>query len=268
MYWIYDIPNWLLGLLTVSVFLLVSLLGLVVVRPLVRRLVGGSSAYNDVVSYIFAGIGVFYGLALGLLAVGTWEDFTAIDGQISTEAAQLAGLYRDLDGYDQPMRGRLEAKLRNYVQIILERDWPAHQRGEAPEEGTLLLDEIENDVMVFEPKTERERIAHAVVLESLKEVFEQRRLRLQSVGTGLPLSVWAVVLIGAALTISLTYLFWVDKFTVHAILVGFLATFIALLIFLTAAMDNPFRGEFSTSPDAFRSVFDNVMNTKAAPKTP
>ncbi len=32
------------------------------------------------------------------------------------------------------------------------------------------------------------------------------------------------------------------------------------LIFLTAAMDNPFRGEFSVSPDAYQEVLDEVMN--------
>jgi hypothetical protein len=46
----------------------------------------------------------------------------------------------------------------------------------------------------------------------------------------------------------------------HAILVGIIATFIALLIFITTAMDNPFRGEFSISSDAFQDVLEHVMS--------
>ena len=69
-YFIYDLPNWTLGMLVVSVFLVVSLVGLFVTRPLVSRLLGGSGRHNDVVSVFFGGIGVFYGLALGLIAVG------------------------------------------------------------------------------------------------------------------------------------------------------------------------------------------------------
>jgi hypothetical protein len=266
MYWIYDIPNWLLGVLTVAVFVVVSVAGLLVTRPLARRLLGASPQHNDVVSYIFAGIGVFYGLALGLIAVATWTDFTEVDGQVSNEAAALAGLYRDLDGYPNPLRGHLESALRDYTRFVVEKDWPAHQRGESPEEGTLLLDRIENELMAFEPAKEREKIAHAEALRSLDQVVEQRRLRLQSVGTGLPASLWSVVLIGAWLTIVPTYLFWVENLRLHAILVGLLATFIALLVFLTAAMDNPFRGEFSVSPDTFRTVLDKVM-TASAPGT-
>jgi hypothetical protein len=79
------------------------------------------------------------------------------------------------------------------------------------------------------------------------------------VGTGLPASLWSVVLIGGLLDIALTYLFWVENRKLHALLVALLATFIGLLIFLTAAMDNPFRGEFSVSPASFQTVLDNVM---------
>ncbi len=45
----------------------------------------------------------------------------------------------------------------------------------------------------------------------------------------------------------------------HVVLIALCATFVALLIFLTAAMDNPFRGEFSVSPDAIKDVINSVM---------
>jgi hypothetical protein len=264
MYWIYDYPNWLLGIGTVTVFVVISLLGLVASRPLVRWLLGGVPVHNDIVSYVFAGIGVFYGLALGLIAVATWEDFTGVDDLVGKEAASLAALYRDFDGYPPPLRVRLETMLRDYTRFIIEKDWPAHRQGGIREEGTILLDEVENILMSFEPTGEREKIVHTEVLRSLDSVVEHRRLRLQAVGTGLPASLWSVVLIGALLTIALTYLFWVENRGLHALLVGILATFIALLIFLTAAMDNPFRGEFSVSPDVFQEILDNVMKPAAA----
>jgi len=259
MYWIYDLQNWVLCLLIVGVFLVGSVLGLLATRPMVRRLLGPSGTCNDLVSYFFAGIGVFYGLALGLIAVATWENYTDIDGVVATEAAALASLYRDLDGYPQPMRGRLEEMMREYARLVIDKEWPAHKKGEALEDGDATLDRLEDEVMSFEPAKEREKIVQSEVLRSLDTVQEQRRLRLQAVPTGLPAALWSVVLVGALLNIVLTYLFWVENVRVHAILVGMLAIFIALLVFLTAAMDNPFRGEFSVSPDAFQSVLDNVM---------
>jgi hypothetical protein len=260
MYWIYDIPNWTLFVLIVTTFVALSLAGLFATRPLVRLLFGPTTHYNDLVSYFFAGIGVFYGLALGLIAVATWENYTDIDGVVGTEAAAVGSFYRDLDGYPQPLRGRLEGLMRDYIRLVIEREWPAHKKGIALEDGDTLLDQLQDEVMNFEPTKEREKILQAEVLRSLDTVQEQRRLRLQAVPTGLPAALWSVVLIGAVLNIVLTYLFWVENLSVHAMLVSILAIFIALLIFLTAAMDNPFRGEFSVSADPYQTVLDNVMN--------
>jgi hypothetical protein len=258
-YWIYDLPNSLLAALIVSVFLSSSLIGLIASRPVVRWLLGSSSKHNDIVSYFFAAIGVFYGLAVGLIAVGTWENFTEVDGIVTTEAAAMASLYRDLDGYPHSTRKHLETMMREYTRFVIEKEWPAHRKGIALEDGDAALDRLENEVMSFEPTHEREKISHAEVLRSLDKVVEQRRLRLQAVSTGLPAALWAVILIGAMLNIGLSYLYWVENVGLHAALIAILAIFIALLIFLTAAMDNPFRGEFSVSPEAYETVLENVM---------
>jgi AcrR family transcriptional regulator len=258
-YWIYDLSNWALCALIVGAFLGLSLAGLFVSRPAVRWFLKASPQHNDIVSYFFAGIGIFYGLALGLIAVATWDDYTQIDGVVTTEAAAVGSLYRDLDGYPQAFRERLERVMREYARVVIDREWPAHKQGKPLEDGDALLDHLENEVMSFEPASEREKIVQAEVLRSLDAVMEQRRLRLQAVTTGLPAALWSVVLIGALLNIGLSYLFWVENVGLHAALVAIMAAFIGLLVFLTAAMDNPFRGEFSVSCSAFQTIFENVM---------
>jgi Protein of unknown function (DUF4239) len=259
MYWIYDLPNWLFGLLTILVFNAIAIGGLIATRPVARRLLKESGEYNDVVSWFFAAVGVFYGLAVGLIAVATWEDFTAVDGVIGKEAASLAGLYRDFDGYPPDLRSKFEGQLRDYAKQIVAVEWPKHRQGLAPDDGGEQLDALENDIMAFEPKLEREKITHAQVLHGLDDVIEVRRARMQAVGTGLPAALWAVVLIGALLNFALVYLFWIENRALHVVLIALFATFVALLIFLTAAMDNPFRGEFSVSPDAIKDVINSVM---------
>ena len=97
--------------------------GFLISRPIVKRLVGGSSQHNDLVSYFLSAIGVFYGLALGLIAVATWENYTEVDAVVTSEAAALASLYRDFDGYPQPLRGNLENTLREYTKTVIEKEW-------------------------------------------------------------------------------------------------------------------------------------------------
>jgi len=49
---------------------------------------------------------------------------------------------------------------------------------------------------------------------------------------------------------------------VHLILGGIFSLFLGMMIFLIAAMDHPFRGEVSVSPDAFQSIYNSLMRPK------
>ena len=265
-YWIYDLPNWKLGLLIVSIIVSGSILGYLVSRRTVRKLLGSSDRYNDVVSWVFTGVGVFYGLALGLIAVATWENYSDIDAHASKEAALIGALFDNLDGYGPPYQAALEGQLRAYTRFIIERDWPAHRQGRVDEEGTRLLSRFEDTVMRIEPGSDRVKLVHGQVISDLNQVDDARGLRLSSVTAGLPAVLWAVVLIGGVLNIMLLYLFWIENRTLHLTLIGLYSGFIALLIFLTAAMDNPYRGEFSVSPDTFRDVLEKRMGASSLDK--
>jgi hypothetical protein len=262
LYWIYDIPNWQLFLLTLGFFTLGSLAGLLLTRPLARRIVGGTDKYNDATNYFFAAVGVVYGLTLGLIAVGTWQNYNDVDSKVSKEASALGALYRDLDGYPAELREPTENMLREYAKTAIEKEWPAHRKGEPLDLGDTLLEEFENKIMSFEPRSETEKIAHKEVIDSLGVLADNHSNRIQAVSVALPGVLWSVVLIGAAINIGMTYLFWLERLLVHALLLAAFSSALGILVFLTAAMDNPFRGDFSVSPDAFQYVLDHIMNAR------
>lgn len=260
MYWIYDIPNWLLFVLMTATFATASLAGLHLTRPVVRRILDASGKHNDITNYYFAAVGVLYGLTLGLIAVGTWQNFNDADSKAAREANSLGALYHDLDGYPPELRSKTEHQLREYLRVVIEKEWPAHQKGNVIDAGDTLIEEFENTIMAFEPVSESQKISHTEVINSLNTVVENRGYRIQSVSTALPGVLWAVVLIGAIVNIGLTYLFWVENLRLHSVLVVAFASSLAMLIFLTAAMDNPYRGEFSVSSDAYKYVLEHVMS--------
>ena len=76
--------------------------------------------------------------------------------------------------------------------------------------------------------------------------------------SGLPGTTWWVVILGAAASILLTWMFSVENVRRHLFLTGLYSGLIGLLIFLIAALDNPYRGEFSVSADAFELVLERM----------
>lgn len=261
-YWIYDIPNWQVATLVCSALCLFGCGGTVVTRPFVRRWIGPQSPTNDLVSYFMSAYGVFYGLMLGLIAVGTYENFTQIEESTAKEASALGAVYQDVSNYPEPLRSELRSKLREQCQFVIEKAWPSQKKGEVNDGGTPIILAFERQLLAFEPQNKALDHLHAETLRQYNALLELRRMRFNSVTTGLPATLWYVVVIGAMLNLVLCWFFSFDQLGLHLLLVAILATFIGLVIFLIAAMDNPFRGEFCVSPEPFEMLLNSL---KAAP---
>ena len=113
-------------------------------------------------------------------------------------------------------------------------------------------------MLSHEPTTKIEEIAIQEALSQFNTMLTYRRLRLQSVTDGLPSSIWYVIVFGAMLNIVITWFFKTDSFRVHVLMTAMFAALLGSLVFLVAAMDNPFRGEFSVGPDAFQTIYENI----------
>jgi hypothetical protein len=129
MRWLHEWPTVGAGLLVVGVFVALSLAGLWLTRPWARRRCGDS---NELANYYIAAVGVFYALLVGLIAVATWENHSRVEDVVTGEAVAVSDLYRDMEAYPSPLREELRVVLRQYVQAVIEKDWPQQLQGEAP----------------------------------------------------------------------------------------------------------------------------------------
>ncbi|ACE83688.1 putative membrane protein [Cellvibrio japonicus Ueda107] len=261
-YWVYDLPNGLFGLLTITFFVGFAVIGLIVHRRFVLRIYG-RHPHNDLVSYYLAAVGVFYGITLGLISVGTYTTFTEIESTVSKEANTLGAIYVDVGSYPEPVRTQMRQQLSEFTHITIEHIWPIQRKGEIDDRGLHMLRQFNETLNHFEPSSMREGIIHAEVLRQFNQLLELHDERLQSVGNGMPITMYVVIVVGALLNIMVSWLFIVDNLRLHNSLNVLTAALLGLLVFLIAAMDHPFRGEYSIGPDAFEFVRDKVINSSS-----
>jgi hypothetical protein len=258
-YWIYDYPSLYIGALFAFVFIAVTWAGIFAFRRLFHSWIHGERSLNDMVGLALSSLSVLYGLLLGLIAVAAYQNYSSVSDLVTKEAASLAALYNDLDGYPQPARGRLQDELRDYTRYLIDQAWPQQRKGIVPSEGAHQTTIFVNDIMSFEPSEKKsEGIVHTEALRQLNNLLELRRSRLANVTAGLPAILWSVVGIGAIMSILLIVMLDIEM-RVHLLLGGTLSCFLGLTIFLIAEMDNPFRGTFSVGPDAFELVYDTLI---------
>ncbi len=266
MQWIHDLPDWEFGLVCVSAFVVPTVVGLWLVhRAFHQRLnVGETLIDNGVVGWFFSGVLTLYGITLGLIAVTTWETSTHVSSIASQEAAMIAALFSDTGGFPAPLRDELHTRLRDYTRFVIEKAWPAQRRGEIAEGGGRMLDEFQSVLFANEPTTESQRLLQAEALKTFNLLVEFRRQRTEAVDQGVPGVIWAVILLGGALTILSSFCFQVKELKFHLLLTTGLAVMIGLLVFLIAALDRPYLGGVSVEPTAYQIVLDRVINESSA----
>jgi hypothetical protein len=71
---------------------------------------------------------------------------------------------------------------------------------------------------------------------------------------------WAVIWIGAVISIGVAYFFRIADPKLHALLVSLMAGFLAIVIFMIVINDKPFYGYVSVPSDAYKLVLDRVID--------
>ena len=260
MYWVYNLPNWLFELLTLTVFIGVSLAGLLISRRWIRH-IHVERSYNDIVGFYLAGITVLYGVTLGLLAIGAWTTFTETEAKVAQEAAALSSLYRSVGNLQEPVRGLLQKDLRNYGRLVIQVGWPEQRHGILPVENRVALDQFQKDLQSFQPASEAQTVLDEEISRGFNALEESRSIRLDSVRTELPTPLWALIVVGAFICIAVTWFFHVESMRIHIWMTLLISALLALMIFMVAALDNPYRGTISVSPEPLQRVYSQMIQS-------
>ena len=258
---LFDIPVWVVGLLLAMVMGGLAAAGLLWARRRILPRFQFSEEDGHFTSTIVHSVMVFYALTVAMIAITVWETYDAAAKIVSTEATELATLYRDASAYPPPTRAQLQETLRDYTDYVIRESWPEQHKGLVPRGGVERIHRFQRILTEFEPATEGQKLLHAETLRAYNKMIEARRMRLDAVQTALPGLLWTVIFMGAGLAVAASYFFRVRDSRLHMTLVVLLTTFIAMVIFVVFAFDRPFRGDMGIESEPYELVYDQLMKS-------
>jgi amino acid transporter len=250
---IYGVPTWVMALVAIAIIVGLSLLGLVISSRVLR--LETRRKHNEFVGFNSALVGVFFAVLLAFIAVAAWESFGKADDTAQREASLTGDLWRDAFALPDPAKTQLLGDMHDYVQIVLDQEWPAMARG-APigDDGWVPLFKFHQVLSGIHTSDAMQVAMITETLTRLNSLYDARAQRILAAQDHIEPTVWAVVLLGAFITITFTYFFGMESFTMHVLMTTAVAVTLALIIVLILAFDYPFRGEVQVTPDGFRNV--------------
>ncbi|HEY6374360.1 MAG TPA: DUF4239 domain-containing protein [Edaphobacter sp.] len=224
--------------------------------PAVKR-----RAHNDIIGWQLGILGTTYAVILGFMLYTVWTNFGLAELNADSEANAIVNVYRLADGLPAQQREQLRQAARNYVDVVIERDWPemARNNNESLKSSGIhqQLWQILMSVKAAEP-TEITAEDHA--LYELSSVSEHRRIRLLESTSRLPTILWWVLIFGGIVTIVSCCMFGADNAWLHMIQVFAFSLLIALVLLAIADIDRPFQGSVHVRDAAFRRAQQSMQD--------
>lgn len=253
------IPSWFFCLLMVVLYVSISITGLLIIRKYYPHY--KCKPHNDIAGFIFATIGVTYAVLLAFIVIVTWQDFDKAQDVTVNEANCIAALYRDSTPFPAEFRAELKSELTDYVKAITNEEWQTMAKGQRSPSVQKIQGELWELYSGYQPKNETQKIFLTESVKKLNQAAEMRRQRIVYASTGIHPLLYFVLFAGSFITIAFTMLFGTENIVPHLIMVSLLATLIAIILFTVMAMDYPFTGDISITPDVFTNMLSTLMRS-------
>ena len=272
---VYGIHLYQLFLVILAPSLLVGLVGVWLVRRYGLML---HAEDNDTAALAHAFVGVLYAVALGLMVVGVQSGHSEVETVVMKEANQAGDIYMNAEGLSgESRRGDIQSLASKYIEAVIDDEWPQVSKGKPVLESTEeLINRLSRCIISYRPNSDadsgshyksdfdsdRDLVVYAELLSGINNLLDLRRERLHLGSDGVGRVTWAVVILGALVTIGMGCIYNTRGAHAHYGLVTCMSLMFGLMIFLIVAMDHPLWGEFSVQSTPFEVVRDSLLDGK------
>jgi len=220
---------------------------------LVRRLVPRRATGRDPAEVLFGVAGGAYGVLLSFLVVVAWQGMTEASAVAEGEVGHLGTAWNLLDGFEAPAAWPMRRAIVAYGRAVVEDEWPRLADGQGSERAWDAYAQLWRALLALEPAAGADHTLYAHLVGETRAFSDARRLRLADAQGTFPAELWAVLLAGGAVTLLFACLLGGERPLMHGLLTALLAALLGLVLFLIAALDNPWRGPVKLEPTSFRT---------------
>ena len=260
MLWLYDLNLWFLGSSVVAVSVAVAWTVCITARRL-NWLIRSEDQGPAGLMHQF--IGVLYAVALALLVVRVQSSYAQVEQAVVNEASAVSNLYRHLDGLEEPGRSRLQKLTRQYIDSVIQVEWPDQRNNKVSEPTWAIVDSLELELARLWPASAHDQALIPALLTESTNLLDCRRERLFVGQQGIGATLWVVIVLGGIVTVGYACAFEVHSLRTQLAVTGMMAAMFGLMAFLIIAMDHPLWGDVSVTPDALVTVRDNINRAAA-----
>jgi hypothetical protein len=257
---IYNMPNWLLALIIVILVVLISVLGLTIVRKVFKR--KSLEMDNEIVIGLGHQAGVIFAIVVGFVAITVLGAFDKAENTAEGEAKETFAIWLDSRAYPAEFEIQVRDAVENYLHVLIQDEWPKQRQGEISLSGDRSLENLYRLLIDYSPTSRAQQAVHDQILNKVNKIFDDRNSREFINLHGLEPTVYYEIILSILVVLGFAWSFSPKNPKSHYILTIMLGIGIGLVFFLIVLFDNPFRGEVSVQSTPYQNALQHIQRLK------
>lgn len=200
---------------------------------------------NEVGGYKYQAVSAIYAVLIGFVVVAVWERFHEAEGHVTTEATAWTTLNRLSVGLPEEAAASVREAILVYLDLTVEREWPAMARRESLPEVGAALTEVTRRYLAIAEDSNRTQTVVSKSIDLLSEISQARRARLGAMAGSVPRILWLSLLAGSFIMVGFSFFLGSENLLGQAVMTAMVAFTVTSLLFVAVLLDQPFSGPAS-----------------------
>jgi hypothetical protein len=224
-----------------------------------RRIPGDGPLEGETPGHAGSMLSALFLVAFAIAIVVPWS--TADSARQNTYAESRAAVEASWSAAGLPVAeaGPLQAQLRDYVQFVLDKEWPLMAKGKLSQDGWSRLQKIRTEVTGLSVTSDDARDRRNDVLEQLRTLSAARTQRAADAEAGPPPGLHILTILTGLAVIVFPFMAGERPPTRTLVPLAVMAGLLGIGVYLAFDISHVFAGGLAVGPDAFDTALQQIQ---------
>jgi hypothetical protein len=218
--------------------------------------------HHEIGSAVFLQMGVVFAVLLAFVFNQVWGEYNAADEAIARECGNLRVAALLANNLPDAAAKTVKNLIAIYISSVITDEWPAMEQRQDSIVAETHLRELALGVTRLPAVDQQDIETRAEIISLLREAQEHRETRLYEMTSGLPPTLWVMLLLFSGTLLGFLFFFGMENVGSQMAFTGVFAASLALVLVILGMLNYPFEGGMALQPTAFQTALAHIAHVQ------
>jgi hypothetical protein len=216
--------------------------------------------HHEIGSAVFLQMGVVFAVLLAFVFNQVWGEYNDADEAIARECGDLRIAALLANNLPADVAVNMKTLIAAYVASVIDDEWPSMTRREDSIATEARLRQLALGVTRLSSTNPDEAPTRAELLLLLRSAQQHRETRLFEMRSGLPLTLWAMLITFSITLLAFLFFFGMEVVVTQMAFTAVFAGSLAMVLVILSMLNYPFEGAMALQPTAFLRTLEHIAH--------